>query len=60
MWQLRASYPGGYWLCAYQTSEGALRKDVYEEGLELETATVARVIFERLVKEGRAEMVRGA
>jgi hypothetical protein len=41
----------------YRSSEGALRKAVYEEGLELERATVARTIFERLVKEGRAEVV---
>ena len=59
MWQLRASYPGGYWLCAYRASEEALRKDVYEDGLEWERATVARVIFERLVNEGRAELVAG-
>lgn len=58
MWQLRASYPGGYWLCAYQASEEALRKDVYEEEVGLERATVARTIFERLVKEGRAEACR--
>lgn len=57
MWQLRASYPGGYWLCAYQASEEALRKEVCEEGVGLERATVARVVFERLVKEGRAEGV---
>jgi hypothetical protein len=53
MRQSRASYPGGYWLYAYPASE-ALRKDVCEQELELKRATVARVIFERLVKEGRA------
>ena len=52
---MRASYPGSYWLCAYRATEEALRKEVYEEGLELDRATVARTIFERLVKEGRAE-----
>ena len=57
MWQLRATYPGGYWLCTYQASEEALRKEVCERGVVLETATVTRVIFERLVKEGRAEVV---
>lgn len=57
MWQLRACYPGGFWLCAYQATEAALRKDICEEGVELEMATVARVIFERLVKDGRAEVV---
>ena len=57
IWQLRASYPGGYWLCEYAGSEKALRAAVYWAGLELEKATVTRVIFERLVKEGRAERV---
>lgn len=57
MWQLRASYPGGYWLCAFRGSEEALRMAVYEEGLELDRAMMARTIFERLVKEGRAETV---
>ena len=57
MWQLRATYPGGYWLCAYQASEEALRKEVYVDGLEYTLATVSRVIFERLVKEGQAETV---
>ena len=57
MWQLRATYSGGYWLCAYQSSEAALRKAIFEEGLEPERATVARTIFERLLKEGRAEVV---
>jgi hypothetical protein len=55
LWQLEARWPGGYWLCAHRGSEGALRKAIYGEGLELERATVARTIFERLVKEGRAE-----
>jgi hypothetical protein len=41
----------------YRSSEEALRKTIYEEGLELERATVARTIFERLVKEGHAEVV---
>lgn len=59
MWQLRASYPGGYWLCAFRASEEALRKEVYKDGVELEQATVARTIFERLVKEGRAERAVG-
>jgi hypothetical protein len=58
MWQLRASYSGGYWLCAYRATEEALRKGVCGEGLDLERATVARTIFERLVKEGRAEAAR--
>jgi hypothetical protein len=57
VWQLRASYPGGYWLCTYQASEEALRKEVYLDGLEFGLATITRVIFERLVKEGRAETV---
>ena len=56
MWQLRASWSGGYWLCAYRSSEEELRKAIYEDGLELERAPVARTIFEQLVKEGRAEI----
>lgn len=55
--QLRTSDPGGYWLCTYRSSEEELRKAVYEERLDLELATVARTIFERLVKEERAGMV---
>jgi hypothetical protein len=54
MWQLRARYPDGYCLCAYQASEEALRKEVYVDGLEFDRATMTRVIFEQLVKEGRA------
>jgi hypothetical protein len=53
-WQLQAQWAGGYWLCAHRSSEEALRKEVYEEGVELEKATVPRTIFERLVNEGRA------
>jgi hypothetical protein len=41
----------------WRGSEEAQRKATYVEGLELERATVARTIFERLVKEGRAEAV---
>ena len=59
MWQLRASWSGGYWLCVYRSSEEALREAIHEEGLELERAMVARMIFERLVKVGRAEVVGG-
>ena len=58
MLQLRASYDGGYCLCAYRASEEGLGKEVYERGLELERATVAHTIFERLVKEERAELVQ--
>ena len=57
IWQLRASYPGGYWICAYAGSEKTLRAAVYRAGMELDRATVARVMFERLVKDGRAEVV---
>jgi hypothetical protein len=57
MWQLRASWSGGYWLCAYRESEEALRKAVYGEGLELGRATVPHAVFERLVELGRAEVV---
>jgi hypothetical protein len=60
MWQLEARWSGGYWLCAYRSSEEKLRKAVYGEGLELERATVARTIFERLVKEGRAARFEGS
>jgi hypothetical protein len=60
MWQLRASWSGGYWLCAYQASEEALRKAIYEEGLQFGRGTVTRVIFEQLVKDGRAEVVRAS
>jgi hypothetical protein len=42
MWQLRASWSGGYWLCAYRSTEETLRRAVSQEGLELERATVAR------------------
>ncbi len=52
---VEGSYPGGYWLCAVRSSEAELQKAVYGEGLELGRATVARTIFERLVKEGRVE-----
>jgi hypothetical protein len=55
LWQLEAHWPGGYWLCAHAGSEANLRRALYAEGFELEPATVPRVIFERLVKEGRAE-----
>jgi hypothetical protein len=55
LWQLEARWPGGYWLCAHAGSEANLRQAVYAVGLELEPATMARTIFERLVKEGRAE-----
>ena len=34
-----------------------LRKAVYVDGMELERAMVAWTIFERLVKEGRADVV---
>ena len=58
LWQLRASYPAGYWLCAHAGSEEALRQALYGEGLLLEPATVPRTIFDRLVKEGRAEVAK--
>ena len=54
LWQLRASYAGGYWLCAYAASEEKLRRTVYQDGLE-PAAEVVRAVFERLAKEGRAE-----
>jgi hypothetical protein len=50
---LRASYPAGYWLCAYAASEEKLRRIVYQDGLE-PAAGMVRAIFERLVEEGRA------
>ena len=59
LWQLRASYAGGYWSCVLRSSEADLRKAVFEAGVDLEQATVARTIFERLVKTGRAEIVKG-
>jgi hypothetical protein len=34
-----------------------LQRAIYADGLELERATVARTIFERLAKEGRAEVM---
>ena len=57
LWQLEARYAGGCWLCEYRSSEDKLRKAIYEEGLKFAGASVPRVIFERLVKEGRAETV---
>lgn len=57
MWHLEARWPGGYWLCAYADSEAKLRKTLCETGVELGRATMPRTIFERLVKEGRAEVV---
>jgi hypothetical protein len=57
LWQLEARWSGGYWLCAHRGSEEGLRAAVYEEGLELGRATIARTIFDWLVKEGRAEVV---
>lgn len=54
MWQLKGGWSGGDGLCAYRSSEEALRKAIYEESLELGRATVARAIFERLVKEVKA------
>ena len=57
LWRLVARYGGGYWLCAYRVSEEVLRRAIYEGGLEFAGSTVPRVIFERLVKEGRAETV---
>jgi hypothetical protein len=47
-------------LCAHVSSEEALRKAVYVDGVEFRRATAARAIFERLVKEGRAEVVQAA
>jgi hypothetical protein len=60
LWQLEARWPGGFWLVAHASSEVALRKAVYAEGVELRRAMVARTIFERLVKEGQAELVAGS
>ena len=57
LWQLEARYAGGFWLCEYCASEEALRKAIYAEGLKFAVPSVPRVIFERLVKEGRAETV---
>jgi hypothetical protein len=57
LWRLEAQWPGGYWVCAYRSGEEALGKVVYQEGLDLGGATVAYSIFERLVKEKRAEAV---
>ena len=56
-WQLRASWPSGYWLCACRESEEELRKAIYGDGIELAPATVAWTIFERLGKEGRGEIL---
>lgn len=55
VWQLEARWAGGYWLCAHDSSEAKLRKMLFETGVEFERATVAHTIFDRLVKEGRAE-----
>ena len=57
LWQLEARGPGGFWLIAHAGSEEALRRRLYKEGVEFGRATVGRTIFERLVKEGWAEMV---
>ena len=54
LWQLEARSPAGVWLCAYGASEESLRRKLHEDGIELARATVARTIFERLVKEERA------
>ena len=58
LWQLEARHAGGGWLCEYWASEEALRKAIYEEGLKFAGASVPRVVFERLVKDGRAEVVQ--
>jgi hypothetical protein len=57
LWRFIAVYPGGFWFIEHGGSEETLRRALYRPGLELEPATVPRVIFERLVKEGRAEAV---
>jgi hypothetical protein len=58
MWQLKACYDQGCARCMYRASDAELRKAVHVEGLALEGATVTWVISERLVKEGRAEIMR--
>lgn len=56
-WQLQAQWAGGYWLCAHAGGEEALRATVYGTRSTPERATVARTIFERLVREGGGENV---
>lgn len=51
LWQLRASYPGGYWLCAYAADEDKVRRAVYRDGPK-PAARLVRAVFERLVMEG--------
>lgn len=58
-WHLSARWPGGHWLVAYAGGEEALREMIYAKGVELQPATVARMIFDQLVKDGRAESMPG-
>lgn len=57
MWQLRASYPDGHWICAFHGSQEGLRQAVYQHGVECDPAMKAMTIFEELVKDGRASRI---
>jgi len=57
LWRLEAQWSGGYWVCVYRKGENELGRAVYRDGLDLRGATVVHAIFERLVAEGRAEVV---
>ena len=56
-WQCEAEGPNGHYICAFQGSEERLRRDLFEDGIEISNTTVLHVIFRRLVQDARAELV---
>ena len=52
LWELRVSYLAGYRLCAFEGSEAKLSEIIFETGVELERATVARTILWSAARAG--------